>query len=86
MQSVPITTESASSNSARGEVYSLQHYVIKFVSDLRPVCCFLRDSGFLRQYNRSPRYNWNIVESGVNHHNHNQGRIQGGGAPGARPP
>jgi hypothetical protein len=23
------------------EVYSIQHYVIKFVSDLRQVCCFL---------------------------------------------
>jgi hypothetical protein len=25
-----------------GEVYSIQHYVIKFVSDLRPVGGFLR--------------------------------------------
>ena len=25
-------------------------------------------SGFLHQYNRLPRYNWNIVESGVKHH------------------
>jgi len=25
-----------------GEVYSIQHYVIKFVSDLRQVCGFLR--------------------------------------------
>jgi len=24
--------------------------------------------GFLHQYNWSPRYNWNIVESGVKHH------------------
>ena len=37
VQSVPITTKVASSNSAQGEVYSIQHYVIKFVSDLRPV-------------------------------------------------
>jgi hypothetical protein len=28
-------------------------------------------SGFLLQYNWPPRYNWNIVESGVKHHNHN---------------
>ena len=31
-----------SSNSAHGEVYSIQHYVIKFVSDLRQVGGFLR--------------------------------------------
>ena len=30
--SVPITTNVASSNPAHGEVYSIQHYVIKFVS------------------------------------------------------
>jgi len=34
MQSVPITTTIVSSNPAYGEVYSIQHYVIKFVSDL----------------------------------------------------
>ena len=30
---VPITTEVVILNSAHGEVYSIQHYVIKFVSD-----------------------------------------------------
>ena len=40
MQSVPITTEVVSLNPAQG-VYSIQHYVIKFVSDLRQVCGFL---------------------------------------------
>jgi hypothetical protein len=30
-----------SSNPAHGEVYSIQRYVIKFVSDLRQVCAFL---------------------------------------------
>jgi len=39
MQSVPITTED--------EVYSIQHYVIKFVSDLRQVGGFLRVLSFL---------------------------------------
>ena len=34
MQSVPITTKVVSLNTVHGEVYSLQHYVIKFVSDL----------------------------------------------------
>ena len=29
-------------------------------------------SGFLHQLNWSPRYNWNIVESGVNHHQTNK--------------
>ena len=41
MQSVPITTNIVSSNRVHGEVYSIQHYVIKFVSDL------LQDGGTL---------------------------------------
>ena len=35
MQSLPITTKFVSSNTASAQVYSIQHYVIKFVSDLR---------------------------------------------------
>ena len=42
MQSVPITTKIVSSNPVHGEMYSIQHYVIKFVSDLRQVGGFLR--------------------------------------------
>ena len=42
MQSVPITTKVVSSNSVHGEVYSIQHYVIKFVSGFRQVGFFLR--------------------------------------------
>jgi hypothetical protein len=34
MQSVPITTKVVSSNPVHDEVYSMQHYVIKFVSEL----------------------------------------------------
>jgi hypothetical protein len=34
VQSVPITTKVESSNLDQGEVSSIQHYVIKFVSDL----------------------------------------------------
>ena len=34
LQSVPITTEVVSSNPVHDDVYSIQHYVIKFVSDL----------------------------------------------------
>jgi hypothetical protein len=37
MQSMPITTEVVSSNPAHCEIYSIQHYVIKFFSDLRQV-------------------------------------------------
>jgi hypothetical protein len=37
---VPITTKVASSNSVQGEVYSIEHYVIKLVSDLRTVQVF----------------------------------------------
>ena len=42
MQSVSIIANVVSSNLAHGEVYSIQHYVIKFVSDLRQVGGFLR--------------------------------------------
>jgi hypothetical protein len=37
LQSVPITSKVVSSNPAHGEVYSIQHYVINFVNDLRQV-------------------------------------------------
>jgi hypothetical protein len=40
MQSVPITTK-CEFESRSGNVYSIQHYVIKFVSDLRHVGRFL---------------------------------------------
>ena len=41
VQAVPITTKVGNSNPVHGEVYSIQHYVIKFVSDLRQVGGFL---------------------------------------------
>ena len=41
VQSVPITTNVVSSNPVNAEVYSIQHYVIKFVNDLRQVSGFL---------------------------------------------
>jgi len=37
MQSVHITTKVVSSNLADGEVYLMQHYVIKFVSNMQQV-------------------------------------------------
>jgi len=42
MQSVPITINLVRSIPAHGKVYSIQHYLIKFVSDLRQVGDFLR--------------------------------------------
>ena len=44
-------------------ISTIQHYVIKFVSDLWQVGGFI-----LHQENWLPRYNWNIVESGTKHH------------------
>jgi hypothetical protein len=41
MQPVPIITKVVGSNPTHGEVYSMQHYVIKFVNDLRQVGGFL---------------------------------------------
>jgi hypothetical protein len=61
-QSAPITTNVVSSNPVHSKVYSIQHYVIKFVSDLRQVGGFLQILRFL------PRYNWNIVENGIKYH------------------
>ena len=50
VQTVPITTKIVNSSPARGEVYLMKHYVIKFVSDLRQVGYFLRIlRGFLLQ-------------------------------------
>jgi hypothetical protein len=40
MQSVPITTKVVSLNPAHGKVYLIQHYVIKFVSDLQLISGF----------------------------------------------
>jgi hypothetical protein len=41
MPLVAITTNVVSLNTAHGEVYSIQHYVIMFVSDLQlPKYCF----------------------------------------------
>jgi hypothetical protein len=63
IQSVPITTKIVSANPAHGVVYSIQHYVISFVSDLRQVSGFHRVLRFLST-NITDRH----VESGVTHH------------------
>jgi hypothetical protein len=62
-ENVQISTEGTNvvcSNPAHGEMNSIQHYVIKFVSDLRRsviFCCFLH------QWNGPPQYSWNIAKS-----------------------
>jgi hypothetical protein len=40
VQSVPITAKVVSSNPAHRELYSIEHYVIKFVSDMGQVGWF----------------------------------------------
>jgi hypothetical protein len=56
VQSLPITTKVVSLNPVHGEVYSIQHYVKKFVSDLRQVSGFLRVLRFPPQIKLQPRY------------------------------
>ena len=56
MQSMHITTNVVSSNPAQGDVYSIQHYVIKFVSDLRQVGGFLRLLRFPPPLKLTPQY------------------------------
>ena len=63
MQSAPITTNDVNSNSANGEEYSIQHYVIKFVSDLRQVGGFFQVLRFPPPI-KLTTYNLKIVESG----------------------
>ena len=63
MQSVPITGV-MNSNSAHGEVYSIQ-YVIKFVSDLRQVSGFLHVLQFPTPLTLTAKIYLNIVENGV---------------------
>jgi hypothetical protein len=57
------------------EVYSIQHYVIKFVSDLRQVSSFLRVLRFPPPINWPSQYIWNIIESGVNEHKPNPWKV-----------
>jgi len=62
MESVVISSKVVSSNSVHGDVGSIQLYVIKFVSDLRRVCDFLRFP---------PPIKLTTVECGVRHHDPN---------------
>jgi len=69
VQPVPFTIKVVSLNPVHDEVYSIQHSMIKFVSDLQQV------SGFLHVLRFPPPIKLtatrNIVESGVKHHNPN---------------
>ena len=56
VQSVHITSEVVSLNPADGEVYSIQHYVIEFVSDLQQVFCFLQVLQFPLQIKLTATY------------------------------
>ena len=44
MQSMPITTNVVRLNLTDGKMYSIQQYVINFVSDLWQISCFLPDT------------------------------------------
>ena len=66
VQSVPITFKVMSSNHVHGKVYSIQQYVIKFVSDLRQDWFSLVSS--ICSTNKTDRH-WNTVESGIKYHN-----------------
>jgi hypothetical protein len=63
-----ITTYDISAYHRSGEVYSIQQYVMKFVSELRQVNGFLRVPRFPLSIKLTPRYNSNIVESGFKYH------------------
>jgi len=60
VQSMPIITHAVSSKPVHGEVYSIHHYVIKFVSDLRQVVGFLRVFQFLPSIKLTTMIYWNI--------------------------
>jgi hypothetical protein len=53
------TTKVVSLNPVHGKVYLIQHYVIKFVSNLRQIGGFLWDSGFSE---KNPFYSVEIHE------------------------
>ena len=46
LQSVPISSKVVGSNPENGEMYSMQHYMLKFDIDLRQVGDFRRVLGF----------------------------------------
>ena len=72
MKSVPITTKTVTSYPAHDKVYSIQHYVINFVSDLQQVGNFLRVLPFPPPIKLAATIELNyFFENGVKHHNPN---------------
>ena len=69
MQSVPITTNVVSSNSAHGGVYSIQNFVIKFCQWLAAGRWFSTDTP-VSFTSKTDRHNV-IVVSGAKYHNPN---------------
>jgi len=72
MQSVTITTKIVSSNPIHGEVYSIQHYVMKFVSDLWQVSGFFQVLRFPPPIKLIATIYVKYVEGGVIYYKHNQ--------------
>jgi hypothetical protein len=68
---LPITTKVASSNPPHGEVYSIQQYVIQFISDLWQVAGFRCVLWFPSWIKQTATILLNVVESGIKHHNSN---------------
>ena len=68
---MPITTNVVSSKPVHGEAYSIQDYMISLSVTCDRSVVFSGYPVFLHQSNWPPRYNWNIVESGVKHHKPN---------------
>jgi len=66
MQSVPITTNVVSSNPAHGELYSIQYYVIKLVSDLWQIGGFPQVLRFPPPITLTPRYNRILLKGALN--------------------
>jgi hypothetical protein len=83
MQSVSITTNVVSSNFLRRGVLDTTLYdnVCQWLAAGRWFSPGALNS-FLHQWNWQPRYNWNIVESGVKHHNPNPNTLKHRFAPG----
>ena len=67
---MPITTHVVSSNPAHARFtqYNIMWKSLSMICGRSEV--FLGTIGFLHQKNWPPRYNWNIIESDVKHHNH----------------
>jgi hypothetical protein len=69
--SVFITTKFVSSNPFHDEMYSIQHYVSKLSVTCDRSVVSLGTLVYSTKKKWPPQYIWNIVESGIKHHNPN---------------